>query len=109
MSQYGINVELDSNGKLYLEGNNNSYLTTQGITSGASNLLSKLNISNNWNTRYDSTSDNQKYTVNVNNVITGDTKLSELKDENGQNLNITTGAFYVYNNGVRKQNTLQQI
>ena len=106
LAQYGITMELDSNGKVYLEGNNNSYLTIQGITSGASNILSKLNISNIWDARYDSVSENLKYNVNTNNRIDGSTKLSDLQDKDGNNLNITEGAFYVYNNGVRTTETI---
>ena len=106
LAQYGITMELDSNGKVYLEGNNNSYLTIQGITSGASNILSKLNISNNWDARYDSVSENLKYNINTNNCIDGSTKLSDLQDKDGNNLNITEGAFYVYNNGVRTTETI---
>ena len=92
---------LDSHGKLYFDGTNNSYMTTQGISSGASNILAKLNIADNWNTRYDSISENLEYTVEVDNRIDGNTKLSELQDKDGNNLNISEGAFYVYNNGVR--------
>ena len=66
LSQYGISMKLSSDGKLYFEGNNNSYMTTNGISSGASNILQKLNILNNWSERYDSTSDNLSYTVVVN-------------------------------------------
>ena len=76
-------------------------MTTQGISSGASNILAKLNIADNWNTRYDSISENLEYTVEVDNRIDGNTKLSELQDKDGNNLNISEGAFYVYNNGVR--------
>ena len=101
LSQYGITMGLDSNGKLYFDGTNNSYMTTQGISSGASNILAKLNIADNWNTRYDSISENLKYTVEVDNRIDGNTKLGELQDKDGNNLNISEGAFYVYNNGVR--------
>jgi len=97
---------LDSNGKLYFDGTNNSYMTTQGITSGASNLLTKLNIADNWNTRYDSVSENLCYNVDTNNCIEGNTKLSDLQDKDGNNLNITEGAFYVYNNGVRTTETI---
>ena len=106
LAQYGIAMGLDSNGKLYFDGTNNSYMTTQGITSGASNLLTKLNIADNWNTRYDSVSENLCYNVDTNNCIEGNTKLSDLQDKDGNNLNITEGAFYVYNNGVRTTETI---
>lgn len=32
LSQYGISMKLSSDGKLYFEGNNNSYMTTNGIS-----------------------------------------------------------------------------
>ena len=106
LSQYGINMELSSDGKLYFEGNNNSYMTTDGISSGASNLLQKINVLNNWSERYDSTSDNLSYTVKVNNVVNDSTKLSDLQDASGNNLGITEGSFYIYNNGVRNTETI---
>ena len=106
LSQYGISMELASNGKLYFEGNNDSYMTIDGIASGASNVLQKLNILNNWSERYDSTSDNLSYTVDVDNVVEDSTKLSDLQDVNGQNLGITEGTFYIYNNGVRNTETI---
>lgn len=106
LAQYGITMNLASDGKIYFDGNNNSYMTTQGLTSGASNILQKLNVDGNWNTRYDSTSNNLKYTVNNNNKISGETKLSELQDKDGNNLGISEGAFYVYNKGVRTTETI---
>ena len=106
LSQYGISMKLSSDGKLYFEGNNNSYMTTNGISSGASNILQKLNILNNWSERYDSTSDNLSYTVVVNNVVNNSTKLSDLQDETGTNLGITEGTFYIYNNGIRSTATI---
>ncbi len=97
LSQYGINMELSSDGNLYFEGNNNSYMTTDGISSGASNLLQKINVLNNWSERYDSTSDNLSYTVKVNNVVNDSTKLSDLQDASGNNLGITEGTFVIGN------------
>ena len=105
LSQYGISMELSSDGSLYFEGTNNSYMTTSGITSGASNILQKLNIQD-WSERYDSTSGNLSYTVEVDNVVTGSTKLSDLQDASGNNLGITEGTFYVYNSGVRNTETI---
>ena len=106
LSQYGISMELSSDGRLYFEGNNNSYMTTDGIASGASNILQQLNVLNNWSERYDSTSDNLSYTVEVDDVVTGSTKLSDLQDASGNNLGITEGTFYIYNNGVRNTETI---
>ena len=102
LSQYGISMDISSNGRIYLDGNNNSYLTTDGIASGsASNILTKFNILNNWTNRYDSTSETLDYEVESDVLATGDTKLSDLQDASGNNLGITEGNYYVYQNGVR--------
>ena len=106
LAQYGITMGLSSDGKLYFDGTNDSYMTTDGITSGASNLLNKLNIAGNWSTRYDSTSKSLSGTTKTNNVVSGSTKLSDLQDSDGNNLGITTGAFYVYNSGSRSTETI---
>ncbi len=107
LSQYGISVGISQEGKLYFDGNNNSYLTTDGIiTANASNILQKFDISGNWSTRYDSTSKNLNYTENEDKKVSGSTKLRDLKDTNGNNLGITTGSFYVYNSGVRNTETI---
>ena len=107
LSQYGISVGISQEGKLYFDGNNNSYLTTDGIiTANASNILQKFDISGNWSTRYDSTSKNLNYTENEDKKVSGSTKLRDLKDVNGNNLGITTGSFYVYNSGVRNTETI---
>lgn len=107
LSQYGISVGISQKGKLYFDGNNDSYLTTDGIiTANASNILQKFDISGNWSTRYDSTSKNLNYTENEDKKVNGSTKLRDLKDTNGNNLGITTGSFYVYNSGVRNTETI---
>ena len=107
LSQYGISVGISQEGKLYFDGNNDSYLTTDGIiTANASNILQKFDISGNWSTRYDSTSKNLNYTENEDKKVSGSTKLRDLKDTNGNNLGITTGSFYVYNSGVRNTETI---
>ncbi len=107
LSQYGITVGLSSEGKLYFDGNNNSYLTTDGITSSnASNILDKIGIAGNWSTRYDSTSKNLEYTETKNDKVNGSTKLKDLKDSSGNNIGITNGSYYVYSNGVRNTETI---
>lgn len=107
LSQYGITVGISQEGKLYFDGNNDSYLTTNGLSSAnASNILSKLNIEGNWSTRYDSTSGKLQYTEEVINVVDRSTKLSDLKDASGNDLNITEGTYYVYSNGVRNTETI---
>ena len=106
LAQYGITMGLSTDGKLYFDGTNDSYMTTDGITNGASNILNRLNIAGNWSTRYDSTSENLSYTTTSNNVVSGSTKLADLQDSDGNNLGITTGAFYVYNSGSRSTESI---
>ena len=107
LSQYGITAGISQEGRLYFDGDNDSYLTTDGITTAnASNILEKIGISGNWSTRYDSTSDNLNYEEDSNNVVNGSTKLSELTDEAGNNLGITEGTYYIYSNGVRNTETI---
>ena len=101
LSQYGISMDISSDGKIYLAGNNNSYLTTQGISSGASNILTKFNIQGDWNNRYNSTSETLDYEVVTVEDADGDTKLVDLVDESGNSLGIDAGSYYVYQNGVR--------
>ncbi len=107
LSQYGITVGLSGEGKLYFDGNNNSYLTTDGITSSnASNILDKIGVAGSWSTRYDSTSKNLEYTETKNDKVNGSTKLKDLKDSSGNNFGITNGSYYVYSNGVRNTETI---
>ena len=107
LSQYGISIGISQEGRLYFDGNNDSYLTTDGLSSAAaSNILEKIGIAGNWETRYDSTSAILDYTERVNNVVTGSTKLSDLQDASGNNLGITEGTYYVYSNGVRNTETI---
>ena len=107
LSQYGISIGISQNGQLYFDGNNDSYLTTNGIAgANASNILQKFGISGTWSTRYDSTSEKLDYTTTSNNVVSGSTKLKNLNGTDGKNLGITTGSFYVYNSGVRTTETI---
>ena len=105
LAQYGISVGITQDGVLYFDGNNNSYLTTDGLT-GASNILSKLGIADNWSTRYNSTSEVLDYEQEDLIIANGNTKLSELRDEDGNELNISNGTYYVYQNGVRNSETI---
>ena len=102
LSQYGISTGISSDGKIYFNGNNNSYLTTTGIASGAeSNILDKFNISDNWETRSNSTSGKLSYEVESSSFVDGNTKLVNLTDEFGNSLGITTGNYNIYHNGVK--------
>ena len=107
LSQYGISMDISSDGKIYFNGNNNSYLTTDGIASGsASNILTKFNVSNNWETRYNSTSETLDYEQQDDVMVDGNTKLVDLKDNSGNSLGITEGNYYVYQNGVRNTESI---
>ena len=107
LSQYGISVDISSDGRVYFNGDDNSYLTTDGIASAsASNILTKFNISNNWSTRYNSTSETLAHEVESDVKVDGDTRLVDLQDKDGNSLGITTGNYYVYQNGVRSTETI---
>ena len=109
LSQYGISAGLSSEGRLYFDGNNDSYLTTDGIYSGnASNILDRLNVEGGWSTRYDSTSNNLEYTEQSNQTSLRSTKLKDLQDSDGNNLGITNGTYYVYEDGVRNTETITE-
>ena len=106
LKNYGITVGISSNGKIYFDGNNNSYLTTDGLTSDvASNILTKLGITS-WETRYDSTSETLDYEEEEDSKDVGSTKLTDLQDADGNSLGITEGTYYVYQNGVRSTETI---
>lgn len=98
LSNYGIAMEIAGDGTIKLNSTGNSYLTTDGMTSGASNILSKLGLDN-WATDADYTS-SAPLQVNSSssstNGASNDTKLSDL--------GITSGEYYLYSNGVK--NTL---
>ena len=109
LAQYGITMGLGSNGNIYFDGNNDSYLTTNGIAQNVkSNILEQLQISNDWQTRYDSTSRNLEYTETENTTMLRSTKLKNLKDSSGNDMNITEGTYYVYENGVRNTETITE-
>ena len=109
LSQYGITINMSSDGRLYFDGDNNSYLTTEGISSGnASNLLSVINVSNNWSTRYDSTSQNLQYNTTSNVAAKGTTRVMSLQNGEGESLGITGGTYDVVQNGVVKTETITE-
>lgn len=107
LSQYGITVNLASDGKLYFNGSNNSYLSKDGVAAASlSNILDKIGIADTWTTSGTSTSKKLEYQEQKVEKIDLNTKLSELKDASGNSLGITDGAFYVYSNGVRNTETI---
>lgn len=106
LSGYGITVNLD-NGALTMTSSGNTYMTTQGMTSGASNILSKLNSeSTSWQTRYNSKSGKLAYEDENTIKAADETKIVELKNTSGNLLNITTGEFYVNQGGMKRVETI---
>ena len=109
LAQYGITINMSSDGRLYFDGNNNSYLTTDGIASGSrSNILEKINVSNEWSTRYDSTSQNLQYNTTSNVAAKGNTRVMSLQNESGDSLGITGGTYDVVENGVVRTETITE-
>ncbi len=90
---YDISLQLN-NGTLYLESLGNSYVTSEGLQY-SSNLLDKLGIGG-WN------EDIEYNTGSVLNITTSNTVNKEAtKDTLLSDLGITTGEYYIYNNGVK--------
>ena len=100
LSQYGISMGLASDGQIYFDGDNNTYMED----AAGSSILYKIGANSTWSQRLNSTSDNLKYTETHDTVVKGSTKLKNLKS-GGENLGITDGSYYIYENGV--QNTLE--
>ena len=106
LKDYDIEVGISSTGELYFNGNNNSYLTTDGLAvDDASNILTALGIST-WETRLNSVSERLGYESDGSAEVNGSTKLVDLEDASGNNLGITEGAYYIYQNGVRNTETI---
>ena len=103
LAQYGINMGI-ANGKITLEGNGNSYLTSDGLT-GASNLLEKIGITD-WETNSTTSSGQITFEQEENTVVDNNTKLLDLKDKLGNSLGITEGTFNVYQNGIKYTETI---
>ena len=108
LSPYNISIGLGSDNKLYFNGNGNSYMTTDGLTSNVSNILDKLGIDGNWSTTYDTVSKPLVDNQTGESVATGDAKLVDLLDSNGSLLGITAGTYYIYENGVRTTATITE-
>ena len=108
LSPHNISIGLGSDNKLYFNGNGNSYMTTDGLTSNVSNILDKLGIDGNWSTTYDTVSKPLVDNQTGESVATGDAKLVDLLDSNGSLLGITAGTYYIYENGVRTTATITE-
>ena len=103
LSDYNISMRLNSDGTITLRGEGDSYVSAD--VTNATNLLSKLGISS-WKTSYNSSSKPLTESVNGEGSATMDSKLTELLSSSGSSLGITTGTYYIYENGVRITETI---
>ena len=103
LEQFNINLSL-ADGKIYLEGIGNSYITTDGLSS-ASNILDKIGLDN-WEYEATSTSKPLSFVQSSDQIITENIKITDLQDKSGNNLNISQGTFNIYQNGVKHTETI---
>ena len=105
LEDYNIEASI-IDGQLSLRGEHVVY--TSAPDTGASNIIDKMNIGfDDWNLgSFSQTSDWLTDTEIRDDRITGDTRLVDLQDEDGNSLNITTGEYVVYSNGVRTVETV---
>lgn len=101
LAGFNINMGID-NGKIYVEGVENSYVTTDGLaSSSATNLLTKVGLNGARTETISTSSKALTTTQQVTNAITEDTKLSDIKTASGASLGVTNGTFNIYENGVK--------
>ncbi len=96
LALYGFESVLNENGQLILKNTGNSLLQKYTGTGQASNALELLGIDlNNWiqTNTYESETLNVVTTTTIDSDVTRDTLLSKL--------GVTTGEYYIYNNGVK--------
>ena len=106
LSGYGISAFI-KDGRMTVTGTNNGYVlsTTGGIASLG------ITTSTQQSTQTTITGENGISSTLVrttNPVLDRSSKLSDLQDTDGNNLGITTGAFYVYQNGTRHTLTVNE-
>ena len=96
LALYGFESVLNENGQLILKNTGNSLLQKYTGTGQASNALELLGIDlNNWiqTNTYESETLNVVTTTTIDSDVTRDTLLAKL--------GVTTGEYYIYNNGVK--------
>ena len=105
LSAYGVTSSI-IDGKLSLTADGVVFVSAPATN--ASNIVDKMNIGfDEWSLgEFSQTSEWLTDTEYEDRTITGDTKLVDLQDENGNSLNITTGEYTVYSNGVRTVETV---
>lgn len=106
LSSYNISMSYNSgsSGAITFTSTGDSYLE-ELAGAGNSNLLTQLGISS-WNAHKNTTSQALKYTTNDNIVITGDTKMTDLKNTSGVSLGITTGKYKILAEGIEYDGTI---
>lgn len=96
LATYNISMGLDD-GKVYIEGSGNSYITTNGIAaSSATNLLSKIGLQDSNNTSTSTYVGQPHSTVTRTTATVGATRDTLLSD-----MGVSSGEYYIYNNGVK--------
>ena len=106
LSSYNIQVNCNSgsSGKIWFTSSGDSYLSE---ISGGSNLLTALGIgTSSWTTFKNTSSQALNYEVNSDEVITGDTKLINLKNTDGNSLGITEGNFKIKAAGITYEGSI---
>ena len=107
LAPYDIDVVLNE-GKLYLDGDNNSYVEDIGSANICAGL--GINGTTNWKTLYDSKTEVLTYEVDGFETATGDTAVTDLYVVNGSgntvHAGVTEGAYSVFSRGVQTYETI---
>ena len=104
LSNYNIQMVYSSSngGKLYFTSSGDSYLSE---VSGGTNLLSAIGAEN-WTAVKATSSQSLEYEVGSDEVISGDTKLVNLKNSGGSSLGITAGKYKIKAAGISYEGTI---
>ena len=104
LSNYNIQMVYSSgnNGKIYFTSTGDSYLSE---VSGGTNLLTALGAAT-WTANKATSSQSLEYEVGSNEVISGDTKLVNLKTSSGTSLGITAGKYKIKAAGISYEGTI---
>ncbi len=104
LSNYNIQMVYGSggNGRIYFTSSGDSYLSA---APEGSNILEALNIED-WTQVKNTASESLNYTTGSDIVITGDTKLVNLKNSEGVSLGITEGKYKLVAAGINYEGTI---
>lgn len=96
LATYNISMGIDE-GKIYIEGSGNSYVTTNGLaSSSATNLFSKIGLQDENKISTSTYVGQPDSTVTRTTATVGATRDTLLSD-----LGVSSGEYYIYNNGVK--------